>query len=71
MKLVDFWKPEEKDKPIVVERTDKTFLKGVHKGEPIWKVSRGNSYMLIRQEEANEWNKLLQDYPHLTEDHSQ
>jgi len=67
-KLHNFWRPNDTDKAITVIRTDKCFLRGVHRGEPIWKVARGESYMFILQEEATAWNNMLQDHPELAED---
>jgi len=68
MKLQPFWKPDEATKAIIVTRTDKVFLRGVHRGEPIWKVTRGESILYIRQEEAKEWNSLIEKNPDLAED---
>lgn len=56
--LTPFWKPDNKAE-LVVETTGKTFLRGSHRGEPIWKVSKGEEYLLIRQAEAMEWNKYI------------
>lgn len=56
--LYNFWKQNNKEE-IVVERTDKNFLRGVNRGEPIWKVSKGEEFMLIKQSEAMLWNQHI------------
>ena len=60
--LYPFWKSDNKAE-IVVERTDKTYLRGHHRGEPIWKVSKGEEYLLITQQEAMEWNQYNHPQP--------
>jgi len=67
-KLSPFWKPADADKSITVVKTDKNFQRGVHRGEPIWKISRGESYMFVLQEEAKEWSSLIEKNPELTTD---
>lgn len=62
VKIRPFWSKMNKG-ILTVTKTEKKFLRGVHRGEPIWEVKKGDEKLIVRQEEALEWQRIIENNP--------
>lgn len=66
-KTVPIWSEDNKA-GISIVKTDQKWLRGKHKGEYMWKVVKGDEYLIVDQQEAIKVEEWLEQNPLERED---